>query len=138
MWNLDDQTKYKKVLEVNLPWATTWGQTGKYAEERERIRQLAAPLLTNRPDSVEKWAFRITVGKAGRRQFDIENVVKPIVDAFCERQIKADRSQYENLGLYPDDTPDHVVLLEIAGSRIVGQETTRVEIFAVRNPERES
>jgi hypothetical protein len=78
------------------------------------------------------------VGKAGRRHFDIENVVKPIVDAFCAGQIKSDRSQYKNLGLHPDDTLDHVVLLEIAGSRIVGQATTRVEIFAVRNPERES
>jgi len=131
MWNLDDQTKYKKVLEVDLPWATTWGQTGKYAQERERIRQLAAPLLTSKPVGVEKWALRITVGKAGRRRFDVENVLKPIIDAFCEKQIQADKSQYQNLGLYPDDTLDHVVLLEITGSRTVGKETTLVEIFAV-------
>ena len=89
------------------------------SQERERIRQLAAPLLRSKPAGVEKWAFRITVGRMGRRSFDLENVVKPIVDAFCDKQIQADKSHYQDLGLYSDDTLDHVVLLEIAGSRTV-------------------
>ena len=60
MWNLDDQTIYMKVLEVDLPQAITWGQTGKDKLARDKIRELAARQLSKKPEGVEKWAFRIT------------------------------------------------------------------------------
>jgi hypothetical protein len=131
MWDLDDKNQYEKVLDLQLPWATTWGD--RYRDRREKIREQAAPKLLKRPDGVDKWAFRISVSKSGRSRFDIENVPKQIIDAFCASQIQSDKSQYTTLGLYPDDTLDHVVILEVAGSRAVSkEETTRVEIFAVQ------
>jgi len=136
MWDLDDQSQYKKVLDLQLPWAATWADIRPGhgdRDKRERIRERAVQLLPAGFQGVEKWAFRIVVSKGGRRRFDIENVAKPIIDAFCTRQIQSDHSKYTTLGLYPDDSLDHVVVLEVAGSRVVGkEETTRVEIFVVR------
>lgn len=135
MWNLDDDTRYEKVLDLDLPWATTWADTRdghKDKEKRERIRERATIQgFAKRPDG-EKWAFRISVSKCKRRAFDIENVAKPIIDAFCTKQIHRDNSQYKSVGLYPDDRLDHVVILEVAGTRS-DKDSTRVEIFAVRD-----
>src|SRR5205807_1320722 len=89
----------------------------KDKEKREKIRKQAARLPRNIPEGVEKCAFRISVSVADRRRFDIENVVKLIIDAFCIRQIQEDESQYRDIGLYADDTIDHVVVLQVEGER---------------------
>jgi hypothetical protein len=137
MWNLDDQSLYLKVLDLWLPWATTYANTSpgkKDVDKREKIREQAAPHMSKIPDGVDQWAFRISVSRSRQGPFDIENVPKPIVDAFCAKQIKADGSRYTALGLYPDDTLDYVVVLEVAGIRgVLGSKaTTHVEIFAVQ------
>jgi hypothetical protein len=102
MWNLDDQSQYGKILEFQLAWATTFADTReghRDREKRERIRQQATLRFQKKPEGVEKWAFRILVSKGGRRRFDIANVGKLIIDAFCERQIREDSSSHTNLAL---------------------------------------
>lgn len=83
-------------------------------------------------------AFRIFVSKRGRRPFDIENVGKLIIDAFCKRQIEKGGSPHSRLALYPDDSVDHVIMLLAGGRRTDSEEEiASVEIFAVR-PSRSS
>lgn len=126
---------FKSVHSFSYQKAFTYadirpGHTDK--EKREGIRLAAStgfPQIAHSDN--EKWAFKIHVKKSGNRRFDIENVPKLIIDAFCRKQIAADKSQYSDIGLYPDDTIDHVVFLEVTGERIEQQkeEKTEVEIF---------
>ena len=122
-------------MKFELPWAWTYadmtpGRTDK--EKREKIRDIAAKVMpADRPSGDSTWEFRICVRKAGRRPFDIENVPKLIIDAFCARQIERDGSPHTSLGLYPDDTIDHVQILHVEGERVQGpDESTRIEIIA--------
>ena len=138
MWNLDDKSKYVKVHSFHLPEAFTYADTRKGhtdKDKRERIRARAAQDFPNNIPSVNWWAFRIFVKKSGNIRFDIENVPKLIVDAFCIRQIRADGSQYMKLGLFSDDTVDYVRVIEVGGIR--GEEdSTKVDIFGYRREER--
>ena len=68
--------------------------------------------------------------KRGRRPFDIENVPKPIIDAFCARQIKRDKSEFGRVALYPDDSIDSVRLVHLSGERSEKEDATTIEIFA--------
>jgi len=138
MWNLDDEAKYVKVHSFSLPEAFTYadtreGQTDK--DKRERIRVKAAEDFPDNIPSVKWWAFRIFVKKSGNRRFDIENVPKLIVDAFCRRQIQEDGSQYTKLGLFRDDTIDFVRVIEVGGIRSQAENTTKVEIFGCKQGE---
>lgn len=135
MWDLDDERLYIRVARFEIPWAVTYADTRPGhtdREKRERIRESAAAALTTVPLEVKQWGVRVLVRKAGRRRFDIENVPKLIVDAFCKRQIAADSSRYPYLALYEDDTIDHVVVLQVAGERVLGPESTVVEVFGRR------
>jgi hypothetical protein len=82
--------------------------------------------------NVRYWGFRILVTKSRRRrgEFDIENVPKLIIDAFCAKQFgKWDKhSKYCSLGLYDNDTIDTVCLLLVRGERSSGPDATSVEI----------
>lgn len=60
MWDLDNQTRYVKVLELLLPWANTWadarpGHTDK--KKREKTRAHSVALLRNVPEGADKWHF---------------------------------------------------------------------------------
>jgi hypothetical protein len=100
-------------------------------EKRERIREAALPFLGNVLASRELICFRITVRKGRKRKFDIENVLKPIIDAFCRGQIIRDQSAFPGVGLYDDDSLDHVPMLQVAGERSSdGVDSTVIEIFA--------
>jgi hypothetical protein len=131
MWDLDDENEYLKIHSFNLKEAFTYadmrpGQTDK--EKRERIRLAANHNFPINIPKVEWWAFRIFVRKVGNRQFDIENVPKLIVDAFCKNQIFQDGSAHTNVGLYDDDTIDFVRILQVGGERYL-EDSTKVEIF---------
>lgn len=135
MISLDDNSKFTKVLLIEVPWAHSYadmrpGKTDK--ERRERIRAAAANHLHAPEHQSLWWAFRIRVKKSGR-PLDVDNVAKTIIDSFCIRQIAADISQYTQLGLYPDDTFDHVRVLQVMGNRSVDHDCTRIEIFACIN-----
>ena len=132
-WDLDDSRTYVRVHAFEFLEAFTYadtrpGHTDK--EKRERIRIRAAEGFPAQLPNAKWWAFRIYLRKSGKRPFDIENVPKLIVDAFCEEQIRKDGSRHASLGLYPDDTIDHVRLIEIGGERTADEDSTRVEIFA--------
>lgn len=134
MWNLDDEAKYVKVYSFSLPEAFTYADTRegkKDKDKRERIRKKVAEDFPDNIPHVEWWAFRIFVKKSGKRDFDIDNVPKLIVDAFCRKQIRKDKSQYSKLGLYEKDTIDHVRVVEVGGRRSENEDNTRVEIFGV-------
>lgn len=123
-------------IEFEMPWAWSYADmTPGRQDKRERIREIAAKVMApHLPVSDVWWEFRIFVRKAGgRRPFDIENVPKLIIDAFCLRQIERDGSSHKSLGLYPDDTIDYVRVLHVEGERVAGpEESTRVEIIAHR------
>jgi Holliday junction resolvase RusA-like endonuclease len=135
MWNLDDESKYVKVHSFSLPEAFTYADTRKGhtdKDKRERIRARAAKDFPHELPIVKWWAFRINIKKTTNRRFDIENVLKPLIDAFCKRQILEDKSQCAELGLYDDDTIDFVRIIEVGGSRSREKDTTEVEIFGCK------
>lgn len=132
MWDLGDERIWRLVGSFELPWADTYADTRPGhtdREKRERIRKRASAELTLVAPEFPGWGFRIYIRKAGTRPFDIENVPKLIVDAFSGRQIARDRSQYTQLDLYPDDTIDHVVAVQVAGERAGDADSTLIEVF---------
>ncbi len=133
MWDLDDSAKFVRVLALQVPWAHTWAdmRPGKTdLERRERLRTAASEHIASIPAHVSWWAFRISVRKAGRRPFDVENVPKPVIDAFCGRQIRRDKSTFGQLALYPDDSVDHVRFIQLIGERSQTGDSTTIEVFA--------
>lgn len=132
MFTLDDSDKFVKVLGIKVPWAHAYadmrpGKTDR--ERREKYRDAAAGVIQTAPENVLWWAFRITVSKAGR-SLDIDNIAKTIIDSFCARQIARDSSSFTHLGLYPDDTLDHVRVLQVIGNRSTIADSTCIELFA--------
>lgn len=95
-------------------------------ERRENYRN--AVLGKIQPVSALWWAFRITVRKSGR-PLDVDNIAKTIIDSFCAGQIARDGSTFTQLGLYPDDTFDHVRVLQVIGNRSDTVDSTLIEIF---------
>ena len=135
MWNLDDETRYMKVHAFTIPKAFTYADTRVGHTDRDKREYIRAEAARNFPssiDGIESWAFRIFVNKSGYRPFDIENVPKLFIDAFCKRQIQQDQSEYGRLGLFDDDTIDFVKIIEVGGRRTQYENTTNVEIFGYR------
>jgi hypothetical protein len=132
MITLDDD-RFTKVLQLRVNRVHTWadmtpGRTDR--ERRERLRSEAVACLRPVPGRVRWWAVRVTVSRAeGKRPLDIENVLKPVLDAFCARQVKRDKSQFPQAALYPDDSIDHVRVLQVEGQRSTADETL-IEVFA--------
>ncbi|MCH4094674.1 MAG: hypothetical protein LKE96_10360 [Acetobacter peroxydans] len=132
MLTLDDTTQFTKVLELKVPWAHTYAdmRSGKTdLERREAYRRAAIGVISLVPANVLWWAFRITVEKVGR-PLDVDNIAKTIIDAFCARQIARDKSSFSLLGFYPDDTFDHVRVLQVIGTRSAIADSTFIEVFA--------
>ena len=135
MWNLDDETKYIKILSFIIPKAFTYGDTRVGHTDKEKREYIRAEAAKSYPDSTtgfQSWAFRIFIKKSGYRRFDIENVPKLFVDAFCKKQIQQDKSEYEKLGLFDDDTIDYVKTIEIGGTRTQYENVTKVEVFGFK------
>lgn len=131
-FDLNDAERFVKVLDLKVPWAHSYAdmQPGKTdRERRENYRNAAADVgLAARPVDPLWWAFRIGVRKTGR-SLDVDNVAKTIIDAFCSWQITRDQSIHSQLGLYPNDTFDHVRVLQVVGER-GAEDCTCIEIFA--------
>jgi len=132
MFALDDSAKFVRVLLLDVPWAHSYadmrpGKTDR--ERRENYRTAAVGVIAAAPANVLWWAFRITVNKAGR-PLDVDNIAKTIIDSFCASQISRDSSSFTHLGLYPDDTFDHVRVLQVIGNRSKTADSTRIEVFA--------
>jgi Holliday junction resolvase RusA-like endonuclease len=132
MFAFDDSAKFVKVLSLDVPWAHSYadmrpGRTDR--ERRENYRNAAAGVIKAAPAKVLWWAFRITVNKAGR-PLDVDNIAKTIIDSFCASQILRDSSSFTHLGLYPDDTFDHVRVLQVIGNRSTTTDSTWIEVFA--------
>jgi len=134
MWNLDDQSRYFLIHRFDFPKALTWGD--KDPEKREYIRSQAKEGFPVAIPDLAWWAFRIYVKKNRRaRKFDVDNVVKLIVDAFCRDEIQRDQSQYPELCLYEKDTIDVIRVIEVGGERTEDIDHTEVEIFGRRTEE---
>jgi len=132
MFAFDDNARFVKVMALDVPWAHTYadmrpGKTDR--ERRENFRNAANGKLQPAPPETLWWAFRITVRKAGR-PLDVDNVAKTIIDSFCASQIARDSSSFAHLGLYPDDTFDHVRVLQVIGHRSSTADSTLIEVFA--------
>lgn len=132
MVTLDDTAQFAKVLALKVPWAHTYANTSPGKTDRERreaYRKAAIENISLTPTNALWWAFRITVEKVGR-PLDVDNVPKTIIDAFCAKQIADDNSSFSQLGLYPDDTFDHVRILQVVGARSTSADSTFIEVFA--------
>lgn len=134
LWNLNDALLYQKFHSFEIPKAFTYADMRegyRDRDKRELIRETAAASFPQFLPEVKWWAFRIIVNKKGRRAFDIENVPKLVIDAFCSKQIEKDGSEdrFRQLGLYADDTVDHVRLMQVFGERAETSDRTHVEIF---------
>lgn len=128
MWNLDETSQYFKLLSVRIPHAFTWGD--KDREKRETIRRAVAPSIPSVRPNARWWAFRLYVRK--RIEFDVENVPKLIVDAFCADQIRRDGSQYIETALYECDTAGFVGMVQVAGEFGTVEDSTVIEVFGRR------
>jgi len=101
-------------------------------DKRNSIRMAAFDRFPETVPPAQWWAVRIFVEKSGRRPFDIENVPKLVIDAFCAKQIAKDGTtdKFGALGLYPDDTVDYVRLMQVFGERSINGDRMSVDIFA--------
>ena len=68
-------------------------------------------------------------GASVQRGFSAADIAKTIIDSFCAGQIARDGSAFTQLGLYPDDTFDHVRVLQVIGNRSDTVDSTLIEIF---------
>jgi hypothetical protein len=134
-YDLDDPERFAKVLDIEVPWAHTYADTEPGRRDRERrdnYRKAVVGKLSPVPAEPLWWAFRIGVEKMGRA-LDVDNVAKTIIDAFCTWQINRDvrdgSPAAEELGLFQDDTIEHVRVLHVVGARGTA-DRTHVEIFA--------
>lgn len=134
MHDLDDAKCFVRALGFRLDQAFTYADTReghRDKEKRELIRKSAKGSIPVdwSPPPAKWWAFRLTVMKSGRRAFDLENVAKLFIDAFLARQIDADESEHRVLGLFPDDTIDHVKCIQVSGDRVREGDSVVVEVF---------
>ena len=137
MWDLENEETYCRIHSFTLEEAFTYGDTRSGHTDKEKREMIRARAAVSRDfpsqiPQVEWWAFRIFVRKAGNRRFDIENVPKLVIDAFCRRQIETDDSSYTDLALYDDDTIDFVRVIQVGGERTSGQDSMVIEIFGRR------
>ncbi len=123
MWNLDEWSNF---FNFCIPKAFVWGNGDK--DKREYVRAIANNNFPGHVPLNVYWEFRIFVEKAGNIDFDIDNVPKVIVDAFCQWQIQKDDSQYQRIALFEKDTIDFVRVIEVGGERGANN-MTKVEIF---------
>lgn len=132
-FDLTRDPHFERVVDVTLPRAFTWADMRPGHTDREKRESIREQVLRDCPPfngTAKWWAFRITVAKGGRRSFDLENVTKPIVDAFSQKQIQKDRSAFPEIGLFEDDSIDFVRLIQVYGERRLDGDSTRIEIFA--------
>jgi hypothetical protein len=136
MMDLDNPHEFARIVSFEVQHAFAYGNGDADRNRREIIREAADTAIEPENPHMDlntfSWfAFRIKVYKYGSGRFDIDNVPKPHIDAFCERQIEDDESNYVHLALYEDDTIDHVKYLEIYGDRIKekSDERTEVDVF---------
>ena len=103
------------------------------------IRDAALVAFPTLPTDARYWGFNIHVRKKPRpkRDFDLENVPKLIVDAFCRKQIMSRKtpSNFAQVGLYDDDTIDHVRMISVSGERTAGPDETIIEIHCWKEEE---
>ena len=123
--------KYKRICLFSYPEAFTYADTRPGHSDkikRDYIRKQAAGFF---PQEVtyKYYAFKIKVWKSGKRPFDLDNVPKLIIDAFCKKQIESDNSEYIHFGLYEDDTISSVNFIQLSGERTTDIDKTEIEIL---------
>jgi hypothetical protein len=129
MWNLDDERAYFRLPPMTILRAYTWGDHDR--DKRESIRRAVAPDFPSEVPRARWWAFRLYARKGGDG-WDIENIPKLVVDAFCGEQIVKDRSAYPQLQLYEKDTIEFVRMVQVAGEQSSRGDSTVIEIFGAR------
>ncbi len=84
---------------------------------REHIRKYAIHNWPNEQPENAVWAIRVIVQRSlSKRSADLDNFIKPVVDAFSGKTLQGDASECADaLELYPDDDIENVRLLQIAG-----------------------
>jgi hypothetical protein len=115
MLNFSNPNEFVPIHHFKIPTVYTWGN--EYRDKREAIRKIAVKDFPNKPHKYNWYGFTIKV-KRNRfeRRLDIENIPKLIIDAFSSKIIDADKSQYPNIKLYPDDDLEYVRAVQIEGT----------------------
>jgi len=129
-WNLDDEDKYFKLFAAEIPYAYTWGccDKGRDRERRENIRRESVGEFPRDIPKARWWALRIFAEKQGDG-WDVDNLSKLVVDAFCGKQLRDDNSEFQHMELYKDDTVEFVRMVQVAGEQSQHQDRTVIEVF---------
>ena len=128
MCNFDDAKQFILIHHFNIPAIYTFGD--KDRDKRENIRRNALKNFQKKPYRCKWYGFRIKVERSMfKRPLDIENIPKLIIDAFSSEQIDRDKSRYPRMKLYPDDTLEHIRVIQIEGKFSDNKDNTEVWIF---------
>jgi len=126
--NLDDAKKFVLIHHFHIPAIYTWGD--RAINKREEIRRTAQKDFSAGPFNYGWYGFRI---KAKRNKFkrdlDLEDVPKLIIDSFSGWQIDRDRSTYPKVKLYDGDELRGVRAIQIEREFISDNDETAVWIF---------
>jgi len=102
------------IHHFSIPDIFTWGN--RDIEKREEIRRVALKDFPRGPFGYEWYGFRIRVRrKESRRDLDLENVLKLIVDAFSRRMVVKDDSESREIKICDNDDLRWVRTIEIGG-----------------------
>lgn len=140
--NLDnsfESDRFEIICRFSYPKAFTYADTRPGNEDRtkrEFIREQAIDSFPVKLQAYSFFAFRISIRKTGNRPFDLDNCPKLIIDSFCKKQVEKDKSRFQTIGLYDDDTIDYVNRIELIGERIkngIESDYTEVEIWGSKD-----
>ena len=128
-WILEDGARLLRICSFNFQFATyERTKSDSFRLRRERIREAASKTIPKNFRRPSWWALRINVEMPRNSPFYHFTLLHCIVGALCKRWMKSDRSRWERLGLYDDDSTDIVRVIHL--KRRFGQRgRIRVEVF---------
>ncbi|MFB6088441.1 MAG: hypothetical protein ABEK36_01540 [Candidatus Aenigmatarchaeota archaeon] len=100
----------KKLFDFSIPSHPLINKADK--EKREFIRRIADPIVPQNAIKSNYFGFEIISNNFGKPK-NIHKISKAVADAFSEKMINLDLSNYLNCLLYVEDTWDYVVFSKI-------------------------
>jgi len=128
MFDFRDQIQFRLLHSFEMQTIYTWGD--RDLDKRELIREAAKEGFKKPPFNYSWCSISIIIERSkGRRDLDLENVPKLIVDSFSGWQINRDGSRYRELELYPEDSLRYVRAIYLNGKFVDGEDRTIVRIY---------
>jgi hypothetical protein len=135
---LDNPARYTLVGKFEYQDAFTTNNPKRRTYIREKAdQQISHHDISKAKKDAKWWAFRISIEAIlpkSDSQFDCDNAIKPILDAFDENIIQDDHAKHSHLGYFPhlglfsNDSIHYVRAVEIGAQPSLNKKTI-VEIF---------